>query len=63
MAWCAYTQTVNEVHSCVAIINCWNIDCPELEVLLFISTVFDLPWSGLKCYFVDCVLFSATVLG
>ena len=62
-AWCDYTQTVNELHTCVAKVNCWNTDCPELGVLLFISTVFDLPWSRLKYYFVDRVLFIATVLG
>ena len=56
-------QTVNEAHSGVAIINCWNTECPELGVLRFISTVFDLPWSRLKYYFVECVLFIATVLG
>ena len=56
-------KSFNEEHSCVAIKNCWNTDCPELGVLLFISTVFDLPWSRLKYYFVDRVLFIMTVLG
>ena len=55
-------KSLNEEHSCVAIKNYWNTDCPELGYYFH----FDCAQPALvevEVLFVNCVLFIATVLG
>ena len=56
-------KLLREEHSCVAIKKMLEYRLSRTGVLLFILTVFDLPWSRLRYYFVDRVLFIATLLG